>query len=359
MTSSSTGDTSSTCPVTDRRVAASVTELFGTEVHGEPLAHTDGKTGARLERVTIGGQRFVLKYLHLADDWGMRATGDVDCRAVSVWRHGLLDALPACIDHAVVGAAWDERPDGPGTVLVMRDVGAWLVPSGDGVLSLAQHLAFVDHMAQLHAAFWGWRDMIGTIGLLPLSTRFVFLGPRLGEAERARGGADLVPTQLVPEGWMRFERRAPDAAEVVFALLDDPTPLLTALETTPQTLVHGDWKAGNLGSGPDGRTILLDWAAPGIAPPCTDIAWYVCLNRARLPQSKEDTLRAYREALERHGIDTSPWWERQCALALLGTLMQFGWEKALGNDPEAAAELAWWQARALEGAEELESRART
>lgn len=333
-----------------RRVASSLTELLGGEVRGEPLAASDGKTGARVERVVVDGRPYVLKFLHRADDWSMRATGDLACRPVTVWRSGWLDRLPACIDHAVVGAAWDDRPDGRGAVLVMHDVGPWLVPEGDGQLPLAQHLSFLDHMAQLHATFWERRD---TIGLLPLSSRFAFFGPRLGEVERARGGTDLVPTELVPEGWRRFQRRAPRAAEAVFALLEDPTPLVAALAATPQTLVHGDWKAGNLGRHPDGRTILLDWAIPGIAPPCADIAWYACLNRARLPQRKEDTLLAYREALERHGVDTHGWWDRQCALALLGTVMLFGWEKALGDDEVASEELAWWEQRALEGVREL------
>jgi hypothetical protein len=31
---------------------------------------------------------------------------------------------------------------------------------------------------------------------------------------------------------------------------------------------------------------------------------------------------------------------------LLGTMVQFGWEKALGGP---GPELAWWEARALEG----------
>lgn len=333
-----------------RRVAASVNELFGAPVHGEPVAAEDGKTGARVERVVVDGQRYVLKYLHPDDDWIMRATGDLYGRPVTLLSHGWLDALPACLDHAVVAAAWQDWPDGRGAVLVMRDVGAWLVPEGDDALPLDQHLGFLDHMAQLHACFWGWRD---TIGLLPLSTRLVWFGPRLGETEQACGGTDLVPTKLVPEGWARFAERAPRLAEVVFALHDDPTPLVDALTATPQTLVHGDWKAGNLGRHPDGRTVLLDWALPGVAPPCLDIAWYVCLNRSRLPHAKEEALEAYRDALERHGIDTGGWWQRQCALSLLGTLMQFGWEKALGDDDDAAAELAWWQARALEGAQEL------
>ena len=330
-----------------RRIAGSVAELFGRPVSGEPMDSTDGKTGARLERVMVDGEAYVLKYLHASEDWIMRATDDRDHRAVAVWRDGWLDDLPAGIDHAVVAAAWDDRPDGRGAVLVMHDVGDHLVPEGDTQLPLEQHTAFIDHMAALHTTFWDRRD--ATAGLLPLATRLTFFGPHLAEAERARGGTDPVPTRFVPDGWTRLEERAPRAAEIALALLDDPGPLVTALQATPQTLVHGDFKAGNLGSHPDGRTILLDWAVPGIAPPCSDLAWYVCLNRARLPEPKEATLERYREALERHGIDTGPWWDEQCTLSLLGAFLQFGWEKALGDDEE----LDWWQTRAVEGARRL------
>ncbi len=330
-----------------RPVASSVAELVGPDAVREPLEAADGKTGARLERVLVDGQRYVLKYLHVRDDWSMRATGDLACRPIALWREGWLDQLPDCLDHAMVGAAWDDRPQGRGGAILMRDVGGWLLPEGDHEIPLEQHLRFVDHTAQLHAAFWGRRD---TLGLLTLPHRLVIFGPQLAECERALGGSDPVPTRFVPEGWARFGDRAPRAAELVLPLLDDPTPLAAALATTPQTLVHGDLKAGNLGSDADGRTILLDWAVPGVAPPCIDIAWYVCLNRARLPQSKEDALVAYRDALERHGIDTGPWWERQLSLCLLAMLVLFGWEKALGDDDDAATEIAWWQARALEGA---------
>ena len=330
-----------------RPVASSVEELLGPAAVREPLLHDDGKSGASMERVVLDGERYVLKRLHVDDDWTMRATGDRVVRPIAVWQTGWLDDLPACIDHAMVGAAWDDRPSGRGGAILMHDVGEWLLPEGDHEIPLEQHLAFVDHLAQLHVAFWSRSD---TVELLPVSERFVFFGPRLARAERARGGTDLVPTELVHAGWPRFAERAPRAAEVVLPLHDDATPLIDALAGTPQTLIHGDVKAGNLGQHPDGRTILLDWAVPGIAPPCTDIAWYVCLNRARLPQTKEATLAAYREALERHGIDTAPWWGRQLALCLLGMLMLFGWEKALGDDDEAAAELAWWESRALEGA---------
>jgi len=48
---------------------------------------------------------------------------------------------------------------------------------------------------------------------------------------------------------------------------------------------------------------------------------------------------------ESRGVATAGWWDRQLALCLLGALVQFGWEKALG----AGAELEWWLARAAEG----------
>jgi hypothetical protein len=54
---------------------------------------------------------------------------------------------------------------------------------------------------------------------------------------------------------------------------------------------------------------------------------------------------AYRAALERHGIDTGPWFARQLGLCLIGALVQFGWEKALSGYDD---ELAWWERRVLE-----------
>jgi len=65
-----------------------------------------------------------------------------------------------------------------------------------------------------------------------------------------------------------------------------------------------------------------------------------------LPESKEQSIDALRASLEARGIATDGWWEVQVDLCLLGALVQFGWEKALGDD----AELGWWCDRAREGA---------
>jgi aminoglycoside phosphotransferase (APT) family kinase protein len=131
----------------------------------------------------------------------------------------------------------------------------------------------------------------------------------------------------------------------------DPMPLSDALRATPQTFLHGDWKLGNVGSAPDGRTVLLDWAYPGEGPACHELTWYLALNRSRLPvgHDKVTTIDAFRTALERHGIDTTTWWEVQLDLCMLGALVQFGWEKALGEEDE----LRWWCDAAARGAERL------
>jgi len=127
----------------------------------------------------------------------------------------------------------------------------------------------------------------------------------------------------------------------------DVAPLTAALGHVPHTLVHGDWKAANIGSHADGRTVLLDFGeAPGEASPLADLSWYLALNAALLPESKDDTIATYRTALERHGVSTDGWWDRAVALEMLGVMVQFGWEKALGGP---GPELSWWEGRALEG----------
>jgi thiamine kinase-like enzyme len=144
---------------------------------------------------------------------------------------------------------------------------------------------------------------------------------------------------LAVQGWEQLPALAPRMAETLFALHEAPAPFLAALAEGPQTLVHGDVKVGNLGSRPDGTTIMIDWALPGSAPPTYDLAHSLALNSARLPEPKEAVIAAYRDALERHGVGTAGWFDDQVTLALLGHMLLLGWEKALGG---AGPELDWW-----------------
>jgi hypothetical protein len=252
--------------------------------------------------------------------------------------------MPDCVDHAVVGMAAGLGRGGFGAAILMRDVGPWLVPEGDDPVSLAQHLGFMDHMAALHARFWGFED---DRRLMPRTHRYLYFNEPNMAAELARPDAAAVP-QVVVRGWARFADLSPLAAPVL-ELRAAPWPLIDAIGELPQTLLHGDWKMGNLGTGSDGRTILIDWATTGRGCVTSELMWYLAINAARLPHTKEDAIEAYRVALERHGVDTATWWDAAVDLALLGALVQFGWEKALGDRDE----LGWWEDGAARGLERV------
>jgi hypothetical protein len=320
---------------------SSIDELIVGATERTPLDASDAKSGSSLERVVIDGERFVLKQLHVDGDWTMRGFGDLACRPVEVWTSGLLDAVPPTIDHAVVGAASGLGRNGWGGALLLHDVSDHLVPPGDAVLPLEDHHQLLDHMADLAAAFW---EPSGLPELLSLESRWTAFGPGWMTAEEALGWPDAVP-RIAADGWARFAERAPaDVARLIDDLRVDAGPLVRAARRTPQTFLHGDWKLGNLGVAED-RTVLLDWTYPGIGPVAHDLAWYLALNRARLPESKEASIDALRSSLERRAIATDDWWDAQVGVCLLGALVQFGWEKALGDDDE----LGWWCDRAREG----------
>ena len=318
-------------------------ELLASATKREPVADAPGKSGAVLERLEIDGEPYVLKHLDLASDWTMRASGSLSGAPLELWERGILDQLPQCLNQPIVAAGREERSGGArsrGCAVLMHDVSRWLVPVGDDPIPLAQHQRFLEHMAALHATFWNCGPEVDVV---PTMHRYLELSPWMAEAEAAIGSDHLVP-QLVAKGWPLLADVAPAASAIVAPLARDPGPLVEALAATPQTFVHSNWKLDNLGSDDSARTVLLDWEQPGRGPAVSDLAWYLAINCRRLPESKEDSIADYRTALEACGVDTEPWWASQLSLSLLGALVQFGWEKALGGYDE---ELAWWEAEAI------------
>lgn len=342
---------------------ASIAGAAVTSVRRRPISTVDGLSGGSIERVMAtgpeGAQGYVLKRFAYDGDWIMRATRDTRGRAAQAWLSGLLDRLPPCIDHAVVGCA----RDGDGWALLMRDVGAHLIPPGDAPITREQQRLFLAHMTAMHAAFWGetgWRD--AGFGYVSLRDHYLELSP--ATAARERHGPNPIPG-MIERGWRLLpEVFEPDVVAVVRALHDDPSPLVSALAAFSQTVVHGDWKLGNLGltDGPEPRTVLLDWAVIGVAPPVVDLGWYLAVNAARLPEPREATIAAFRDSLTRAlGARFDPsWWEPQLAIGLVGAFLQLGWPKVLGaleGGPTVRererAELAWWSERVREGARVL------
>lgn len=330
--------------LTPRPVAGSVDELLAGATRREPWAPAASRSTTAFERVWIDGEPLLVKHLHLDEDFIGRTTGDIGCRPLRAWAAGLYDVAPERIDHAVVGVAQGDGRNGWGAALLLRDVGDALASTGERPFTEEEHVAFVDGIAAICAATWGWED---DLGLLPYAARWQFFGAAMIEGERSLGFPERVPP-IAAEGWERFFDRAPaTVARGVGELWHDVRPLADALAATPSCFLHGDWKNGNIGLGADGRVVLIDWVYLGAGPPCHELGWYLALNRDLIPagRSKEDVVAEFRAALEAAGIDTQGWWDRQLTLALLGTVVQFGWEKAFGDD----AELGWWCDRAAEG----------
>lgn len=321
-----------------RPVASSVDELLASVERRERFDPVQMRSATAFERVWIDGAPHVVKHLHPDQDFMMRALGDDGSRVLRAWAAGLFDTAPDAIDHTVVGAA----ADGSGCVLLMRDASVDLVPPGDDLFPDEQHHGFIAHLARMCASTWGWRD---DVGLAPYAARWSFASPAFLDAEIGRGDPERAAAIVAP-GWQKFAERAPaDVAEGVTSLRHDFSPLAAALQQTPSCFLHGDWKASNLGTAADGRTVLLDWVYLGEGPACHDLSWYLALNRSKLPTSKEQVVADFRAALEDNGVETAGWFDRQLGLALLGASVQFGWEKALGD----ADELGWWCDRAREG----------
>jgi hypothetical protein len=318
-----------------------VTELLSRASARESVQPPDGKSTSSFERVTVEGRPYFLKRLSPATDWIMRVTGDHVHRPYVIWQAGLMDQAPACIDHTVVAMEIEGSGETAVCSTLMRDVGAHLVPEGDTVVPLSQHANFIDHLAQLSAAFWGFTDTIG--GLTTMDERVRFFDA--GNVARELAVPDPPGTIVAADaGWRALDDRSPWLADLARSAQEEPTLLTVPLAQTPTTFLHGDWKMGNLGSHPGGRTILLDWAYPGSGPACWDLCWYLALNRSRLPETKEAAIARFRASLEGHGIETSGWFDRQLDLCLAAMIVTFGWEKALGDEDE----LRWWEAAAVQ-----------
>jgi hypothetical protein len=321
----------------------------------------DSLSGSRFLRIeTVGAddgqvRRFVIKRLSREWDWIMRATGDHG-RAALAWQSGLLDEVPAIIDHGVVACAID----GDGHALLMRDLSQTLIPPGDDPISVDENARFLEAMAAMHAHFWGKADLASPArGFCGLVQHYHMLAPETGHREA--NGPDPIPKMLL-KGWALLpELVERDVHDVIARLLEDPQPLCEALGPYTQTVVQGDWKLGNLGlhQTDDRRVVLLDWDRVSAGPALFDLVWYLAVNSARLPLAKEATIEMYRGQLEA-GLGAAfedEDWQRQLDLTLLGGFLQLGWPKLLGaaSDDEGVCareqqELRWWSEKVRAGA---------
>jgi hypothetical protein len=324
------------------------------------VAHFSGNT---LERVvvTVAGaeRRLVLKRFSIERDWIMRLTHDHAVREVALYRHGIYARLPHVCYVPIVAVA----QDGETWASLMDDVAAGL-PAADGALKLDDLRRYLTHLAAVHTQFMDDETCHNpALGLSSLRDFVQILAAPTVQGECAAGQANPV-LEAARRGWQVFTDVAPpEAVRIVGELARDPEPLLVLLAHMPHTLLHGDFKAANLGCWPPTsskqatapteavRTIMLDWQDAARGPALLDFGYFLAISGPRLPISKPAAIDIYRRACADRGYNYSDQqWERDLDLGLLaGGALRLLWQKALGTqspDPALRAaqmeELHWW-----------------
>ncbi len=304
------------------------------------LAENVGKSGAALERVTLGdGRTVVVKRVTPETDLTLSMFGGTVSQEYLLWRSGALDRLPDGVGHVILDA-WTEGEDT--TVIVMRDLGDAVLGWDDRLDARACRVVLA-RVAAMHRAFLG-DPPTAVAPLLPVLD--LFAPVRI--AASAQDGDELFAAAL--RGWEYFGDPAivpADVSDAVFALHTDARPLAAALGAGPVTLAHGDLATVNLAF-EDDRLILLDWAMPVAAPGAFDVARLLVGCAHVIDLDPDEVVAAYGEA-------AGPAYDLESMqLSLLAALCWLGWNKALDvvESPEESvrererASLAWWAARA-------------
>ena len=304
------------------------------DVAEQPFAHT-GFSGATLTRLRRHeGRAFILKRMSIERDWIMQATDDVSCReaVLAASASGLGDRLRT----PAVGAA----RDGDAHAVLMHDIGGELLPPG--AISESQLDLIVERMAELHA-----RPAPDAIPWCDLARRLTLLTPATASVAEAYGAP---VAREITEGWRRFDQFAtPRACNVVRALRNDPSPLVTALSAMPPSFLHGDLKFDNIGLDAAGRMWLIDWAMTLVAPPAVELGWFLAINSRRLPVSLADAMARYAAAAQ---MAPALRGRHDALTALCGVLLR-GWRKGLDAAAGDPAELRWWCEQTEAGADFL------
>jgi hypothetical protein len=320
-------------------------ELAGTEAPAlfERLCVTErqsllstGWSGNRLERLRTAERRtLIAKRIDPSADWIGRNSGDQG-REGLLFTEGLFERMPAAIDAAVVAA----EHEGDAWWVVLRDVSDRLLDA-DSPISRDQNRRVLRAANAMWEEFWGERyDFLCDSG-----ARITLARPQVAELER--DAVDLLPKQF-EAAWEAFvEAVEDDVAQPILALLDDPSPLVSRLESHGTTLLHGDLRDEHIGFD-DGALIVLDWGVATQGHPVLDLAWYMVHDVWRTEATHDEVVEDFRRA---RGERDDP-----CAVELLGLLglMMYGWIFGLcaviHTDPAerrwAREELAWWVPRA-------------
>jgi aminoglycoside phosphotransferase (APT) family kinase protein len=153
--------------------------------------------------------------------------------------------------------------DGTHYYLFMEDMGGHRAVDQNLGMDLADAERAVDALAGWHAEFWGDAE------------RYV-------ESRAALSIGDDIYHGVLPlvfgEGWAKVQAEMevhPTVAEVAPRWTEKLPDMLTALSTSPTTVLHGDYRADNIFFDDNNEVVLLDFQITGLGTPAYDLAYFI------------------------------------------------------------------------------------
>lgn len=174
--------------------------------------------------------------------------------------------------------------------------------------SLDQARLALQALARLHAAWWEAGPAGGPAA-----------DPELAQMLDNTGEADDLVGRLYARAWPRFVEKAPlpvpeDVRRFGESLLGRIAFVENLLNSSPQTLIHGDFRLENMLFGElEGQPAcwIIDWEDLCLANGMLDAAWFLggCLPLERIDR-EEELLHEYQRALTAAGVQGYAW--EQC-----------------------------------------------
>jgi Phosphotransferase enzyme family len=264
-----------------------------TRVACRPMIGHLGVAGGQLDYIDTNVGRYVLKRMSLEFDWVMFSTDDQECRAVRLWQYGLLDQLCPHLEHKIMACSRNKD----GWAIFMRDLTEHIF-TWDKPMAPQLAPAFLDSLARLHAAFWNdprLNDL--DLGLCDTAKRLDLTSPALAQKQISQRRGVL--PDWIRGGWEVMEELLdPDVFAQMRRLLENPVPLFEMLDHYPYTLLHGDYRAANLGYLKQGHPIIFDWQLAARSLMTIDLAWFANQREVHDVMGHARAISYYRGRLE-------------------------------------------------------------
>lgn len=315
------------------------------KVHLESL-DTLGYSGSQFFRVKIGDNlqeqsSYFLKLTTLEEDWFSHRSKDQIGREATALLNPQLSNIHKIFHLPYKAIAIEEGRYG----LLMNDVSNWLLSDERAPLKREDESLILDKLAKLHASHWQMSALKELPWLQSPSDFIYIMGPHDHKDNEQKGGSTRGIQDSIRLGWQDTLGLLPEKLRK--ALCRPAIEIAASFSHLPMTLIHGDTKIANFGISPDRELCAFDWAFVGWAPCTFELGWYLAVNASRLSDTKEETIKQYRNFLEIHlsyQLDDKLWEELIEAGIVAGALMLL-WSKGsavVADRPSAKSEWSWW-----------------